>query len=241
MKTLERHLDSLSDDVLLARVAELVGRSRRVEAELVRHLAEVDRRRLYLREACPSMHVYATSRLHLSDAEAYLRITAARLSRRSRRCSPCWPREASPERDRQAGAAPARRKRRGVARAGCSPVEARDRDARRQLAPRPDVPSRMRRLPDAKAPASPSVRLPVRPESSKYSREVAAIAPSAAGWCPSDVHLPPAADITLVLCRWPRHLTRRRSRRSIRPGRLAATGGRGSHRAVSLQGAVHCR
>ena len=28
------------------------------------------------------MHVYATARLHLSDAEAYLRITAARLSRR---------------------------------------------------------------------------------------------------------------------------------------------------------------
>jgi hypothetical protein len=46
------------------------------------HLAEVDRRRLYRREACPSMHVYATSRLHLSDPEAYLRIAVARVSRR---------------------------------------------------------------------------------------------------------------------------------------------------------------
>ncbi len=82
MKMLTSCLDGIADDVLLTRVAELVGRSRRVEAELVRHLAEVDRRRLYLREACPSMHVYATTRLHLSDAEAYLRITAARLSRR---------------------------------------------------------------------------------------------------------------------------------------------------------------
>jgi hypothetical protein len=72
----------LSDDVLIARLVELLGRSRRVEAELVAHLAEVDARRLYLREACPSMHAYATERLHLSDAEAYLRITVARLSRR---------------------------------------------------------------------------------------------------------------------------------------------------------------
>jgi hypothetical protein len=82
MKARASLLDSITDDVLLARVADLVGAGRRVEADLVRHLAEVDRRRLYLREACPSMHVYATVRLHLSDAEAYLRITAARLSRR---------------------------------------------------------------------------------------------------------------------------------------------------------------
>jgi hypothetical protein len=73
---------TLSDDSLLARVADLVGRSRRVEAELVAHLAEVDSRRLYLREACPSMHAYATERLHLSDAEAFFRIRVARLSRR---------------------------------------------------------------------------------------------------------------------------------------------------------------
>ncbi len=82
MTKLAPRLDSLTDDFLLARVAELVGRSRRVEADLVWHLAEVDRRQLYLREACPSMHVYATTQLHLSDAEAYFRITAARLSRR---------------------------------------------------------------------------------------------------------------------------------------------------------------
>ena len=82
MKTSVLRLETISDDALLARLGELVGRSRRAEAELVWHLAEVDRRRLYLREACPSMHVYATLRLHLSEAEAYLRITVARLSRR---------------------------------------------------------------------------------------------------------------------------------------------------------------
>ena len=75
-------LETLSDDDLLARLADVLLRGRRVEAELVWHLAEVDRRRLYLREACPSMHVYATQRLRMSDAEAYLRITVARVSRR---------------------------------------------------------------------------------------------------------------------------------------------------------------
>jgi hypothetical protein len=74
--------ESLSDDALLARLDELVARGRRNEAELVWHLAEVDARKLYLREACPSMYVYATTRLHLSEAEAYLRITVARVSRR---------------------------------------------------------------------------------------------------------------------------------------------------------------
>jgi hypothetical protein len=74
--------ESLSDDALLARLDELVARGRRNDAELVWHLAEVDARKLYLREACPSMYVYATSRLHLSEAEAYLRITVARISRR---------------------------------------------------------------------------------------------------------------------------------------------------------------
>jgi hypothetical protein len=82
MKTAVLRPEMLSDDALLARVHELVARSRRVEAELVWHLAEVDARKLYLREACSSMHDYATTRLHLSDAEAFLRIRAARVSRR---------------------------------------------------------------------------------------------------------------------------------------------------------------
>jgi hypothetical protein len=77
----ERPLQSLSDDELLSRLAELLRHSRRCEAELVTHISEVDERRLYAREACPSMFVYCTERLHLSEAEAYLRIAAARASR----------------------------------------------------------------------------------------------------------------------------------------------------------------
>src|SRR5262245_21530991 len=75
-------LRSLSDDELLHHLSELLSRSRRVEAELVAHIAEVDERRLYAREACSSMFSYCIERLHLSEHEAYERIAAARVSRR---------------------------------------------------------------------------------------------------------------------------------------------------------------
>jgi hypothetical protein len=75
-------LKSLSDDELLHRVSDLLAQSRRVEWVLVAHIAEVDARRLYAREASPSMIQYCMDVLHLSEGEAYRRITAARLSRK---------------------------------------------------------------------------------------------------------------------------------------------------------------
>jgi hypothetical protein len=75
------NLRCLTDNELLGRLGDLVRQSRRVEAELIAHLGEVDARRLYLREAAASMFVYATRVLHLSEAEAYLRITVARAAR----------------------------------------------------------------------------------------------------------------------------------------------------------------
>ena len=76
-----RPLQSIPDDELLRRLADLLRQSRRVEADLVAHIGEVDERRLYTREASPSMFVYCTEVLHLSGAEAYLRITVARAAR----------------------------------------------------------------------------------------------------------------------------------------------------------------
>jgi hypothetical protein len=78
----EYQVGDLSDDELLVRTGELVARGRRLEAVLVAHMAEVDARKLYLREACPSMFAYATERLGLSEAQAYERIGVARTSRR---------------------------------------------------------------------------------------------------------------------------------------------------------------
>jgi hypothetical protein len=74
-------LQSISDDELLRRLGDLIQASRRVESDLVAHIAEVDGRRLYAREASPSMFAYCTEVLHLSEAESYLRIAAARASR----------------------------------------------------------------------------------------------------------------------------------------------------------------
>jgi hypothetical protein len=74
-------LAAISDDELLRRLADLLRESRRVESDLVAHIAEVDARRLYAREAAPSMFAYCMEVLHLSEAEAYLRISVARASR----------------------------------------------------------------------------------------------------------------------------------------------------------------
>ena len=75
-------LAGLPSDDLLSRLHSLVRRERAVEAELLSHLGEVDARRLYLREACPSMFHYCVRVLHFAEAVAYKRIAAARAARR---------------------------------------------------------------------------------------------------------------------------------------------------------------
>ena len=75
-------LSQLSNDELLLRLVNVLKQSRRVESVLVAHIGEVDARRLFASQASSSMHKYCTDVLHLSDAEAYLRIAAARASRR---------------------------------------------------------------------------------------------------------------------------------------------------------------
>ena len=75
-------LKTVSDDQLLRGLFEVLRKTRHDEADLVAHIAEVDARKLYAREASPSMFAWCTERLHLSEAEAYVRIGAARASRR---------------------------------------------------------------------------------------------------------------------------------------------------------------
>jgi hypothetical protein len=74
-------LRSVPDDELLRRAGELVSQKRRVEADLVAHIGEIDERRLYARFASSSMFGYCTQVLHLSEAGAYRRITIARAAR----------------------------------------------------------------------------------------------------------------------------------------------------------------
>ena len=78
----ENAIQSLSDGALLQSLNRVVADARRVEAEVVAHIAEVDKRRLYEGQACSSMFAYCTEVLHLSESEAYLRISVARAARR---------------------------------------------------------------------------------------------------------------------------------------------------------------
>lgn len=150
----------MTDDDLLRRLQELLRQSRRIESELVAHIAEVDRRRLYAREATSSMHAYCTEVLHLSEAEAYFRIAVARASRQHpvlltmladgrlhltgiAKLAPHLTRE---NRDRLLARATHKPKREieGLV---------------AELAPRPDVPAKIRKLPQPRAAQTPTVEL----------------------------------------------------------------------------------
>ncbi len=71
----------LSDGDLLAALRSLAGRDTELEADLLVHLGEVDARELYLGEDYPSLFAYCTEVLHFSESAAYHRITAARAAR----------------------------------------------------------------------------------------------------------------------------------------------------------------
>lgn len=75
-------LEQLSNGALLEETKRLAARERGATVALLAAIAEVDDRCLYLGEGCPSMFVYCTRVLHLSEHAAYDRIQIARLSRR---------------------------------------------------------------------------------------------------------------------------------------------------------------
>jgi hypothetical protein len=76
------HLREVSDDELLRSVVGLVGNERRLIAAMLAHLVEVEDRRLHLKIGCSSMFDYCLRRLGLSEGEAFRRVTGARLARR---------------------------------------------------------------------------------------------------------------------------------------------------------------
>ena len=72
----------LSDDELLAVVAQLVRCEREATVRLIAHLAELDARRLYLGAGFSSLFTYCTGELRLAEHAAYNRIEAARAARK---------------------------------------------------------------------------------------------------------------------------------------------------------------
>jgi hypothetical protein len=156
---LPNNLSSVSDDELLRRLTDLLSQSRRVEIDLIDNIAEVDQRRLYLAQACSSMFAYCVEVLRLSEPEAYLRIAVGRAARRFPAI--------------RAMLADGRLHLSGVAllaphltEENCDQVlpRAANRTKRQieeliaALAPKPDTPPTIRKLPTPPAPARPQLR-----------------------------------------------------------------------------------
>ena len=74
--------ETMSDREVVERLAELLRQERRLTAAVLAHLGEVEARQLYLPAACPSMFVYCTRVLGMSEDQAFKRIRAARAARR---------------------------------------------------------------------------------------------------------------------------------------------------------------
>jgi len=75
-------LHSVSDSDLLSRMPGLVLAERAAIAEVIEHLIEIDRRELYLDQACSSLYRYCMDRLGYSEDEAHRRVRVARLARK---------------------------------------------------------------------------------------------------------------------------------------------------------------
>ena len=73
--------DVLSDEALLEKVEDLARRERRMTFNVVMHLGEVERRRIYVREGYASMFDYCTRRLGYSESAACRRIKTYRCIR----------------------------------------------------------------------------------------------------------------------------------------------------------------
>jgi 5-methylcytosine-specific restriction endonuclease McrA len=82
MKNSNSSLAVLSHSQLLHRFGDLVCRDRRCTAEMLAVIAEVDQRKLWATHACPSMFAFCVEHFHMSEAVTAKRIWAARTARR---------------------------------------------------------------------------------------------------------------------------------------------------------------
>jgi 5-methylcytosine-specific restriction endonuclease McrA len=72
-------LSDVPDDVLVGRLVEIRKHERSLLVELLRYLAELDRRKTVLAQGFPSLFSFCTEFLGLTKASAFRRTTAARL------------------------------------------------------------------------------------------------------------------------------------------------------------------
>ena len=75
-------MGGMADEVLVREVAAVVERGNRLTAQLLVYLAEVERRDLHLKVGCSSLFAYCVERLGMAEGAAYKRVWAARVGRR---------------------------------------------------------------------------------------------------------------------------------------------------------------
>src|SRR6187200_2800237 len=75
-------LEALNDHTLLSQFGILVRHHHEGNANLLRHIDAIDRRQLWAKLGYPSMFAFLVSRYHMSESTAGKRIGAARTARR---------------------------------------------------------------------------------------------------------------------------------------------------------------
>ncbi len=80
MEAIMNNLKILKDQELVEKFGVLVGQEREIVSEVIQHLSEIDRRKLYAQEGYSSLFTYCCEKYHFSESEAFLRIQACRLS-----------------------------------------------------------------------------------------------------------------------------------------------------------------
>src|SRR5437667_4593866 len=175
----------LSDRDLIARLYALAGRERQASVELVAHLAVLDARpAVYAGLGYGSLFSYCTQSLRLSEAAACNRIEAARACRRfpvildllasgemTLTSVRLLARHLTPENHEAVLARASRRSR--------QEIEA----LLAELAPRPDVPTQVRKLPTLTTPASSAA--PAQATIGAASEQTRAVAPTSAAFIPT--------------------------------------------------------
>jgi hypothetical protein len=78
--TMNKIISSLTDQNLITELKNLVQQERKVLAEIIRYLQEVDARRPFLELGYSSLFSFATQALGYSEGSAYRRIKGARVS-----------------------------------------------------------------------------------------------------------------------------------------------------------------
>ncbi len=191
----ERHdslasLRQLSDAELIARVKSLAARERRATALLVAHLAELDTRDVHLRAGYSSLFVYCRDALALSEHEAFNRIEVARAARRFPVIlGPLAAGSVNLTTVRLLGPHLTPDNHRGVLESARGKRKAEVEEIVARLAPFPEVPAFIRKLPGLK-PALPP------PEFRGPAGQVVPFAPAPAAPHPPSSHPRPSGEVT---------------------------------------------